>query len=492
MLYRALTQQAKKHPEKIAVAGEQKTLSFVQLLNEVDRVASSLHQFNLKAGDPIILGVPPSPDFYVFFYAACALGLTLIPVLPAGKLSRAISDVQPILAAGDKSFLKEISAGCPSLRCFVEWDKSAGFNLPERRNKRFRGNRLIRQERILGILTSGTTGEPTLHFTEAETLLRHGEVRAKVIGITADDVLLSTRPFNNMSSIDAPVILPIITGCKVVVRESFRRFEAAEVIHRERVTVIYGVPIIFEMLASIPASHPAEFSSLRLCVSGGAPLPRYVFDKFYKRFGVRIRQRYGGTQFFPAFNFDTRGLPGTVGQVSGPFPMTIIDEHGKEAAIGEMGEIVLNYAKLRDPFWRACLKTNPDLRGKYIHTGDLGRVDADGNLYIVGRKSPFIKVGGNRVAPAEVECVLRSHPQVKESMVVAYHPGRQDESIHAIVVPSGRLTPADLLMHCARNLDAYKCPRRIDFRSRLPRNAQGKVIRYQVPHFPSAAREIRK
>jgi len=325
MLYQALAKMAERRPEKTAVSDDARSITFGQLLAEVRAAAGHLRSLGLKAEEPILVGIPPSVDFYVFFYAACALGATVIPLLPSGKIPRAACDLGPVLAVGAESFLRAARSGCPSLRATVGWSRAGGFDFPSSRPAPFRRRKVMRTERILAILTSGTTGEPTLHLTFAEALLRHGELRAKVIGIRPGDVLLSTRPFNNLSSIDAPVILPIVTGCSVVVRENFRRFEAADLIARERVTVIYGVPIIFEMLASIPRSHPGDFSSLRLCVSGGAPLPRYVYDKFYQRFGVGIRQRYGGTQFFPAFNFDTRGVPGTVGHVSRPFPMAVID-----------------------------------------------------------------------------------------------------------------------------------------------------------------------
>ena len=480
MLYRALAKRAAKQPKKIAVSGETSALTFGQLLAEVRRTAAALQKMGLRAGDAVLVGVPPSPDFYVIFYAACAIGAIVIPLLPSGKIPQPALDIDPVLAVGDETFLRGAKNLRPQLKHAVHWDRKTGFAL-SRRPPGFTRKRVIRSQRILGILTSGTTGEPTLHFTTAEALLRHGQLRAEVIGITENDVLLSTRPFNNMSSIDAPVILPVVCGCRVVVREQFKRFEAAETICRERVTIVYGVPVIFEMLASIPANYPGDFSSLRLGVSGGAPLSRFVFDKFYERFGIKLQQRYGNTEFFPAFNFDTRGIPGAVGQTTGPFPMTIVGENGKKAGNGAVGEIVIDLAAL-EPYWRSTLRHSPARRGNYLHTGDLGRLDAEGNLFIVGRKSPFIKVGGNRVAPAEVESVIRSNPRVRDAIVFPYHPGQRDEAVHAVVIPADGLTRQELLAFCGERLDAYKCPRRIDFRKKLPRNAQGKIVRY---HFAS-------
>jgi long-chain acyl-CoA synthetase len=480
MLYQALVKIAQKRPDKVAVTGEARSLTFGAMLGEVREIARQLQILGIEPGQTILLGVPPSPDFYSFFYAACALGATVIPLLPSDKIPAAAVEANPVIAVGGAAFVKAVRAACPGPPRSISWDRNTGFDLGQGSTKPpLRRPQVIREHGILAILSSGTTGEPTLHRTSAEALLRHGQLRAKVIGIRTDDVILSTRPFNNMSSLDAPVILPVVTGCRVVVHEKFQRYQAAEAIARELVSVIYAVPIIFEMLAGIPDNYPGDFSSLRLCVSGGAPLPQYVYDKFKRRFGIAIRQRYGSTQFFPAFNYDTRGVPGAVGQLSGPFPMTVIGETGRPLRSGQIGEIVLDCAKLSGTLWRDCFKGHPDRMRRYLHTGDLGRFDDQGTLFIVGRKSPFIKVGGNRVAPAEVESVLRSHPKVRDSIVIAYHQGKHDEAVQAIVVPSQGLTERELLAYCSERLAAYKCPRRLEFRAALPRNAQGKIIRHQ-------------
>jgi long-chain acyl-CoA synthetase len=301
---------------------------------------------------------------------------------------------------------------------------------------------------------------------------------AKVLGIQPQDVLITTRQFSNAASINIHVLLPIVAGCKVVVMEKFNRFETARAIAREKVTVIQAVPFVYEMLASIPATYPINFSSLRLCISGGAALARSVFDSFYKRFGIFLRQRYTGTQVSPAFTYSDCDIAGAVGHVGGFFPVAILDDEGRELGPERIGEIAFDVSKVKDPFWKKQIKANRNRRGNYVHSGDLGKTDVAGNVFVVGRKSPFIKVGGNRVEPAEVESVLLSHPRVKEAVVFATQPGQADEGVGAVVVPRGRLKREDLLVYCGERLDSYKCPRKIELRKNLPRNAQGKVIRY--------------
>jgi long-chain acyl-CoA synthetase len=300
-------------------------------------------------------------------------------------------------------------------------------------------------------------------------------MRAQILAITSHDILLATRPLNNGSSINTYVLVPVVAGARVVVREKFSRFAFVRAIAQEKVTVLYTVPLVFEILASLPEVQTEDFSSVRLCVSAGAPLARSVSEGFQQRFGIPIRQVYGGSHIHPIFTYSRSGLPGTVGHVSGPFPIAILNEQGKSLGPEQIGEIVFDYANF-PRHWKKYLAKNPRRVGSYIYTGDLGKIDEAGNLYIVGRKGAFIKVGGNRVEAAEVESVLRTHPQVKEASVFALRLGQHDEAVGVIVVPAGRVSTDELLEHCAQQLDTYKWPRQIKFRKRLPRNAHGKVI----------------
>ncbi len=129
------------------------------------------------------------------------------------------------------------------------------------------------------------------------------------------------------------------------------------------------------------------------------------------------------------------------------------------------------------PLWRQTLEANPNVRNGYLRSGDLGRFDAAGNVYVVGRRSPFIKVGANRVEPAEVENVLRLHPSVSEALVYGVKIGAIEEAVHADVIAAGAVSERELADFCRQRLDGYKCPRRIFIKDDLPRNAHGKIIR---------------
>lgn len=476
MVYRLLQRQARRYGSKAAIIGQDRAVSYRELLNEVDRAAVYFQSRGLQIGDSLVLGVPPCPEFYVMFFAACAVGLKVMPVLPSGKIPQVIIDGRPRVAVGDPSFLARAEQQCRTLKESVTWSRKGGLRVPVAHG-RFARPGIFREQPVVGVSSSGSTGTPSIYTRSAELLVRRAQLRAWCLEITAGDVLLSVRPLTSGSSISSHVILPLVAGGTVVVQEKFQRFAAAKAIGQERVTVLYSVPFIFELLASVPLDNPADLSSLRLCISAGAPLSAAVAEAFFTRFGIQIRQIYGGSHIHPAFTYNRQGVPGAVGRTDGAFPIAILDDAGNGVASEEIGEVVFDFRRMARP-WKKFLRGNPNRRGRYIYTGDLGRTDNTGNVFVVGRKSKFIKVRGNRVEPAEVEDTLRSHPDVKEAVVFALDPGAPDEAVGAIVVPHRRVTKARLLKFCAERLEGYKCPRKVELRDSVPHNAHGKIARF--------------
>jgi long-chain acyl-CoA synthetase len=477
MLYRALELQAKKHPHKTAVIGESRSLSYGQLWQEVKQAALYFQQSGLRRGDQMVVGIPPSPEFYVLFYAAAALGVATIPVSSSGKLPAQIRSLEAASIAGDQAFVNSVAqSGLGYRQAFIN-NKAHGFSIPLVPGSLSR-RRIIRKENILGTSTSGTTGEPLLLIRPADAIYERAKLGGDAWEITSEDILLSTGPFTSGVNAVYHLVLPIIQGSTVVVMEKFERRKVVDMISRQKVTVLFAVPIIFDVLARLPLDYRVDFSTLKRCISGGSHLTSAISIGFYQRFGIWIGQGYGGTHFAPAFTVNPGATPGAVGQKNGLFPVRIVNAQGYEATPGKTGEIVFDLPRVKNSWAKTVLRRNPNRRGRYIYTGDLGRFDDQGNLFVVGRKDAIIKVGANRVSPAEVEDVLRSHPRVRDAIVFPVRPGQTDEAVGAVVIRNGRLTAEELIDHCARQLDPHKCPHAISFRKSLPRNTHGKVIRY--------------
>ncbi len=476
MLYRALESTARKYPDKLAVVGPHRKYTFSELLQQVRSVALYLQKQGFGPGDHLVMGIPPSPEFYLVFFAAAALGMTTIPAPPSGKLPSAVRPFEPLLLAGSEEFISNVLASGIGCKHKILWEAKRGLAISPPKG-RFLRKKFFKQRPVLGTFSSGTTGEPVIFERTAQYLFQRAHLGAAAWRITPDDTLLATGPFTSGLNTTNHLVLPMVQGTKVVVLENFHRRQVVDAIARERVTVLFVVPMVFDVLARLPAGYDADFSSLRCCIAGGTHLPKEIAERVYRRFGLRIAQGYGGAHFTPAFTVNLDGVPGSVGRADGLFPVKIVNDHGKAVAPSGVGEIVFDLGKLKIAWAMAVLQKNPNRKGGFVFTGDLGRLDDDGNLYIVGRKALLIKVGANRVAPAEVEDALRTHPHVQDAIVFAVRPGQTDEAVGAVVVPARPVTAGELIAHCARRLDPYKCPQTISFRKSLPRNAHGKVIR---------------
>jgi acyl-CoA synthetase (AMP-forming)/AMP-acid ligase II len=477
MLFAALERQATKQPKRTAVVDETRSLSYSEFLREAKITARTLQSTGLKIGDHLLIGIPPSTDFFVLFYAAAAIGVIAIPVAEFGKLSAQIAGPSALSACGAERFLAGLERDGIRLRHRLLWSRRSG-SARNARHPLGRRVKIFKEEPVTAVSTSGTTGDPVLHPRSAEFLCRRAALRIKAWGITSRDVIISAGPFTSGANLDHHVILPIIVGCKVVVLAKFHRRKFIAAIEREKVTVLYSVPLAFEALSSLPDTYSPNLSSIRLAISNGAPLPAVTHERFLHRYGIRIAQSYSGSQVAPAFTCSSGKIPESVGQKDGLFPVAIVDDRGATLPAHQIGEIVFQVHNVKDRVLRASLQNNPRTRNGYLYSGDLGKLDAEGNLFLVGRKTSLIKVGANRVIPAEVEHVLRAHRLVRESVVFPINAGQPDEAVGATVVRDGNLSAQALLIYCAERLDGYKCPAKIFFRKALPRNPHGKVIRY--------------
>jgi long-chain acyl-CoA synthetase len=477
MLYRALVSQSEKNPRKVAVIGDRRSLTYFELLKQARSAAVHLQEDGFHSGDHLILGIPPCPEFYILFYAAAALGIVALPLPPVGKISSHVKTRGKVAVVGNDAFLDNARNAGINISLVIPWHEKRGLRIPPGSGRLIR-KKLVGKRAVLGTSTSGTTGEPAIFARSAAELYHRAKLRVDGMKICRQDVLLSVGPFTSGVNAVFHLVLPIICGCQVVVLEQFDRRKMVDAIQDRKVTVLCSTPLTFEVLAHLPKDYAADFSSLRLCISNGAPLSKNIYQRFYERFAIGIGQMYGGSDFAPAFTFNRGDAAEAVGQSCGPFPTKVVDEHGCELPNGKIGEIVFNLAAVSHLALKRVLLRNPNRRGRYLYTGDLGRFDDRDNLFVVGRKNSLIKVGAIRVMAGEVESVLRSHPQVRETLVYPLRPGATDEAVGAVVVRDGALSKNDLIAYCAQRLDRFKCPRTIVFRRKLPRNAHGKVSPY--------------
>jgi long-chain acyl-CoA synthetase len=263
----------------------------------------------------------------------------------------------------------------------------------------------------------------------------------------------------------------------------FRRFVPDEVltaIGRDRITMFFGVPTIFIGLLSMDLSR-YDLSSIRYEMSAAATMPEQVSRQWFERFGRRVYEGYGLTECSPfaCYNDIESHRFGSVGRAIEGFELAILDENDRELPRGEWGEICIRGPGVMKGYWNRPEETERALRGGWLHSGDVGRMDDDGYVYIVDRVKDMINVSGFKVWPAEVEKYLYRIPQVQEVAVYGLpHPEKGEQVAAAVVVRAGeRLAAEDVIAYCRENIAAYKVPARVDIVAELPKSPTGKILK---------------
>jgi fatty-acyl-CoA synthase len=242
---------------------------------------------------------------------------------------------------------------------------------------------------------------------------------------------------------------------------------------------------MFQSLLQHPRWSEADISKLRLVISGGAPCPQPVFERFWER-GVAFRSGYGLTEAGPNTfwlpNEDLKRKEGSVGVPLWQIDVRIVDAGGRDCAPGAVGQLLIRGPHVFAGYWNRPGDTALALQDGWLHTGDLARRDAEGYYFIVGRLKDMIISGGENIYPAEVECVLAAHPAVAEAGVIGVPDARFGETPLALVVPrpGAEVTGEELFGFASARLARYKLPRRIVFVDGLPRTAAGKIDKTQL------------
>jgi malonyl-CoA/methylmalonyl-CoA synthetase len=430
------------------------------------RVGGFLRVRGVEPGDRVLLCAPTSMELVVAYLGIVRVGATAMPcdaALTAVELSHLLNDGEPV-AAFVAADARERLVEAGDVETVVAMDELAALD----------GDPVDPEPRpgaAMLAYTSGTTGAPK------GVPLTHANVLASTRGVvkawrwSADDVLVHALPLSHQHGLSG-VHLSLLCGSSAVV---FSRFDPAALtgaIREHRATVVFAVPAMYERLHAWDGIGDADLSSLRLAVSGSAPLPAALAERVAEWLGRPPLERYGSTEA----GLDVSNLydgPRRPGRVGWALP-------GIEVRLdGEDGEILVRGPQVFDGYWRRADATAEALTDDgWFRTGDLGRLDdEDGSLEITGRSKELIISGGLNVYPREVEAALEDHPAVAQVAVAGVPSERWGEEVVAFVVPSGDLDGDALIAHCRERLSAYKCPKRVVALDELPVNRMGKVRR---------------
>jgi long-chain acyl-CoA synthetase len=323
----------------------------------------------------------------------------------------------------------------------------------------------------------------------SNAITSHDLFRPAFDGGVAQHTTLITLPLFHSTAQTTQMNAGLYGGFRLVLLPRFDPAAVLDAFQREQVGLWVGVPTMYWTLLQYARTSGVDVSgaakSLRLCASGGAPMPAQVLRDFEQTFGARILEGYGLSETAPvvAFNQLQRpSKPGTVGLPVFGVEVRCVDEHDTPLPPGKAGEVVVRGPNVMKGYYQNPDATADAKRGGWFRTGDIGRLDEDGYLSIVDRKKDMILRGGFNVYPREIEEVLMTHPSVALAAVVGMPDERLGEEIRALVVrkPDSRVTEQELSEWVREQLAAYKYPRVIEFRDALPTSATGKVLKREL------------
>jgi malonyl-CoA/methylmalonyl-CoA synthetase len=333
------------------------------------------------------------------------------------------------------------------------------------------------------VYTSGTTG------AAKGAVLSHNNLAANTLAlitlwqITASDRFLLSLPLFHVHGLGLGVHLWLVSGCRMRLLERLDSATAEQTFLQFRPTLFFGVPTIYVRLNQMDPAAAAEIGrSMRLFVSGSAPLPMQVLEEFRNLFGQTILERYGMSETLINMSNPYVGerRPGNVGLPVAGVSIRLLDNEGREVKDGEVGQVYVRGANVFREYWRNREATDKAFSDGYFRTGDLAVRSADGYYELRGRASDLIISGGYNIYPREIEEFLQLQPEIAEAAVVGAPDPVWGEVPVAYVVRTQSFDPADIQARCKASLASFKMPRSIHVVEQLPRNAMGKVAKKEL------------
>lgn len=482
---------AKEQPSKIITSFKGRETSYEELFEQAKRLAGYFQVKGYKQEDIIAVYLINS-DYFLTCYYACQLGgFTVLPIntkLTAAEVNYIFNHSEAKALIYDtrlQSILDDIPEALNSFEDLLHvGEEDTLLTVLNDESLLFNEVKVDGNTTTVIFYTSGTTGKPKGVMLSAANVRATAKLYGEALELNSADRMQIVAPLFHCAASHVFSIPVIYAGGTVVIEEGFSPEQTMDTLEKERITVFFGVPAMYSILLNSSKMETLKLSNLRLFTYGAAPMPFELIRKIKAIFPeVKVQNIYGQTENSPAATTlkDHYALE-KVGSVGEPVPGTqvqVVDEQGKPLPTGQVGEIVIKGPQLMKGYLKNEEATKQAIRNGWLYSGDLGRMDEDGLLYIVDRKKDMINRGGENVYPVEVEEVLYEIPEILEAAVIGIPHKVYGEvpKAYAVLKEGKELKEEDVLTICSKKLAKYKLPVEVEFIDSLPRNASGKVLK---------------
>lgn len=519
-----LTRAIEKTPKKIAIHFLGKDITYQELYESALKFANYLVKIGIEKGDRIAIMLPNCPQSVISYYGVLYAGGTVVQTNPlytereaeyqlkdAGVKAIVTLDIlyPRIMKIWKNTDLENMIV--TSIKDYLPFPKNLLYPFVQKKEYGFKvaiehsgPNHLFSEIMKIGNInnlkvdsdyeediallqyTGGTTGFPKGVMLTHKNLVSNVQMCSAWMSecVPGKEVIMGILPFFHVYGMTTVLLLSVMRGDKMVLLPKFNATEALKTIQKQRPTLFPGAPTLYIGLLNHPDIDKYNLSSIKACISGSAPLPVEVQEKFEKVTGGKLVEGYGLSESSPVthanFIWSNERVRGSIGV---PWPDTdaIIfkPDTTEPLSVGEIGEIAVKGPQVMKGYWNRPEDTAMTLRDGWLLTGDLGYMNEDGYFFVVDRKKDIIIAGGYNIYPREVEEILYEHDAVQECVVAGVPDPYRGETVKAyIVLKDGyQVSEEEFNKYCRANLAAYKVPRIYEFRSELPKTTVGKILR---------------
>ncbi|WHY75005.1 long-chain-fatty-acid--CoA ligase [Fictibacillus enclensis] len=523
-LFTYLEEAANINPEKTALHFLGKELSYQELHDSALRFANGLVSLGIEKGDRVAIMLPNCPQAVIAYYGILLAGGIVVqtnPLYTERELSHQLEDsgavaivcldqlFSRVAAVKEETSLRHVVV--TGIKDYLPFPKNVVYPFIQKKQKpyilvdvQYGGSVHAFKEMLNNSSTSRIPLEidpkediALLQYTGGTTgpskgvMLTHSNlaVNAKQCSIwiykhrVGEEVVLAALPFFHVYGMTVVMNQAIMTRAKLIILPRFDAKQVLQTIHKQRPTLFPGAPTMYIALLNHPDLGKYDLSSIKACISGSAPLPLEVQQKFQDVISGNIVEGYGLTEASPVTHCNFIYGKKVKGSIGVPWPDTeaaiYSTERDEPAHVGEVGELMVRGPQVMKGYWNQPEETGAVLKDGWLMTGDMGYMDEDGYFYIVDRKKDLIIAGGYNIYPREVEEVLYEHEAVKEAVVVGVPDPYRGETVKAFVVLKENMTCTEeqLNQFCREHMAAFKVPRIYEFRAELPKTMVGKILR---------------